>query len=135
MLAHNASEPSAPNSVVSFADELSVSAQAARRHLRRNVPGTGGQAHHIIPFESRSHDLVQRAARGGSDMNGAGNGIRLELTQHLGSDPKYNAAVTTKLDDILRANPNISDVHAARHLQNYVDQLRAGLERSTSMLH
>jgi hypothetical protein len=68
-------------------------------------------------------------------MNGANNGIRLDLTQHLGSHPMYNAAVTKKLDELLRVNPNISDLDAARALQQYVDQLRAGLERSTSMLH
>ena len=51
--------------VANFADELSLTAQAARRHLRRNVPGTGGQAHRIIPFETRSHELVMRAAQGG----------------------------------------------------------------------
>jgi hypothetical protein len=77
----------------------------------------GGQAHHIIPFEMRSHDLVQRAARGGFNMNGANNGIRLDLEQHLGSHPRYNAAVSKKLDDILQANPRISDVGAARALE------------------
>ena len=125
----------APNNVLNFANELAVDAQSARRHLRRNVPGTGGQAHHIIPFETRNHEIVQRAARGGFNMNGANNGIRLDLTQHLGSHPKYNAAVTKKLDELLRVNPNISDLDAARVLQQYVDQLRAGLEKSTSMLH
>ncbi|GIW80233.1 MAG: hypothetical protein KatS3mg105_2040 [Gemmatales bacterium] len=68
-------------------------------------------------------------------MNGANNGIRLDLTQHLGSHPRYNAAVTRKLEEILRANPRISDIDAANALQRYADQLRAGLERSTSMLH
>lgn len=63
---------------------------------------------------------------------GTGGGIRLDLTQHLGSHPKYNAAVTKKLDELIRVNPNISDLDAARALQQYVDQLRAGLERSTS---
>lgn len=94
-----------------------------------------GQAHHIVPFETRTHELVQRAARGGFNMNGANNGIRLDLSQHLGSHPKYNSAITKKLDEILRTKPNISDVEAAELLQNYVDKLRAGLERSTSMLH
>jgi hypothetical protein len=78
---------------------------------------------------------VQRAARGGFNMNGANNGIRLQLTQHLGSHPKYNAAVTRKLNNILRSNLNISDTGAARLLQSYVDQLRIGLNRSSSMLH
>jgi hypothetical protein len=135
VLVHNCDVARAPNTVTSFADELTGSAQAARRHLRRNVPGSGGQVHHIIPWERRGHELVQRAARGGFDINGANNGIRLHLTQHLGSHPQYNAAVTRKLDDILRTNPNISDVDAARLLQQYADQLRNGLTRSGSMLH
>ena len=118
-----------------FTSELVVDAQAARRHLRRSVPGSGGQAHHIIPYESRNHEVLQRAARGGFNMNGANNGIRLDLTQHLGSHPRYNAAVSRRLDAILLANPRISDVDAARVLQEYADQLRAGLERSSGMLH
>lgn len=118
----------------SFADELATTAQAARRHLRRSVPGTGGQVHHIIPWESRTHDFVQRAARGGFNINGAGNGIRLELTQHLGSHPRYNAAITKKLNSLLRSNPDISDANAAKLLQNYVDRLRAGLTISGNKL-
>ncbi|MEJ7595477.1 MAG: RHS repeat-associated core domain-containing protein, partial [Planctomycetaceae bacterium] len=125
----------ATSGILSFVDELAVDSQTARRHLRRNTPGTGGQAHHIVPFDSRSHDLVQRAARGGFNMNGANNGIRLDLTQHLGSHPRYNAAITKKLNEILSAAPGISDSDAAKALQAYVEQLRAGLERSTSMLH
>ncbi len=121
-------------SVTSFADELGVSAVAARRHLNRAVPGSGGQSHHVITWEARSHELVQRAAQGGFNINGANNGIRLPLTQHLGSHGKYNAAIQSKLDSILRANPNISNVDAAAAVQSYADQLRVGLKRSSNKL-
>ena len=122
------------NRAFGFTDELGVSSQAARRHLRSSVPGSGGQVHHIIAWEARGHELIQRAARGGFNINGANNGIRLPITQHLGSHRKLNQAVTAKLDGILGANQNISNVDAARVVQGYVDQIRAGLMRSSNKL-
>lgn len=115
--------------VKSFVKELDISDNAARRHLRRHVPGTGGQAHHILPWELRDHEVIKRAARGGFNINGANNGIRLNLIQHLGSHPKYNAGVRKKLDRILADRPGISDADAATAVQNYVDILRDAFER------
>jgi hypothetical protein len=120
--------------VVSYLDELSLTSQAARRHLREAVPGTGGQAHHIVPWEARTHELVERAARGGFNINGANNGIRLDVTQHFGPHSKYNEAVMSRLDSIFRSNPGISDDAAAAALQGYADQLRSGLIRSSNRL-
>ncbi len=94
----------------------------------------GGQAHHIVPFELKNHELTKRAAKGGFNINGANNGIRLQTTQHLGSHPKYTNAVRTKLNSIIKNNPNISNVDASHAVQTYVDQLSKGLTRSSSKI-
>lgn len=93
-----------------------------------------GQAHHIIPWELRENELVKRAAKGGFNINGAENGIRLGPEVHLGSHPKYNEAVAAKLNSILDTNPNISPEEAAEAVRSYADQLRAGLKRTESKL-
>jgi hypothetical protein len=117
-----------------FSRELEISENAARRHLRNALEGGEGQAHHIIPWEARDHELIKRAAEGGFNINGANNGIRLGPEIHMGSHAKYNDAVISKLDSILSANPNISPQDAAQAVQGFADQLRTGLERTESKL-
>jgi hypothetical protein len=59
-------------------DELGLSPVIQRAILRAalKADGTGLVAHHLIPLESLAmfRDLMTRAARGGFDINGAGNG-------------------------------------------------------------
>jgi hypothetical protein len=96
-------------------------------------PGQG-QAHHIIPWELRNNAVVQRAARGGFNINGVDNGIRLLSPQHLGSHRRYTAAVQRKLDRLLATNPGLSDVQTADLLRGYAGQLSRGLTRSSARL-
>jgi len=49
--------------------QLNLSDNAARGRLSRAMGQGEGQAHHIIPWQLRNHPLVQRAARGGFNMN------------------------------------------------------------------
>lgn len=118
-------------------NQLGMTKKSARQRLNRAVTGNGtnGQAHHIIPWESRSNPLVEAAARGGWGINDTENGIRLISTQHLGSHPRYNNAVEGMLDRIASRNPGYSDADAARLVGEYADSLRSGLSRSSSMLH
>ena len=116
-----------------FSDELAVSAKRARARLRVATPGTGGQVHHILPWQLRHHEVAQRAARGGFNINGAENGVRLG-GQHIGSHPRYSQAVQTRLDAILEATPNISEAEAASQVRSYVGRLRQGIERSNAKL-
>lgn len=67
-------------------------------------------------------------------MNGAENGIRLGSNQHLGSHPKYNKAILRKLERLHQANPNMSPSEAASAVNGYINQLRTGLNRSSSKL-
>tara|TARA_R110002072_G_scaffold33030_9_gene100265 strand:+ start:11044 stop:18066 length:7023 start_codon:yes stop_codon:yes gene_type:complete len=120
--------------VTDYSSELAVSANAARRHLRRSLGVGEGQAHHIVAWESRTHPLIQKAAKGGFNINGAENGIRLGSNQHLGSHPKYNNAIISKLNRLHEANPRMSSTEAASAINGYINQLRTGLIRSSSKL-
>jgi len=122
-------------SLPELTNELTLSGNQARARLRTALgrnPGTS--AHHVIPYETRYHEVVQKAAKGGFNMNGANNGIRLGPDQHWTQHPAYNDAVWQKLDRIQEANPNSSNLHAATLVQEYTDQLRAGLNRSNAPL-
>jgi RHS repeat-associated protein len=120
--------------VKNFTKELEVSANVARAHLREALGAGEGQAHHIIPWELRNNELMKRAAEGGFNINGAENGIRLGQDIHYGSHAKYNAAVESKLNSILKSNPNLSPQEAAKGVQGFANQLRAGLQRTENKL-
>jgi hypothetical protein len=72
---------------------------------------------------------VQAAARGGFNINGANNGINLELRVHPqgARHPRYNDAVEGLLDNL--ATRNLTDAQAAAEVQAIVDRLRPGLDR------
>lgn len=87
------------------------------------------EAHHLIPYENCNHDLIQRAARGGFDLNnGDLNGLPLHPNYHRPppnrNHPEYRAAVRAMLDDILLEAPNISDKDAADILNRAAQVLR-----------
>ncbi|MEG2269128.1 MAG: AHH domain-containing protein, partial [Acinetobacter sp.] len=78
--------------VKNYESELNVSQNTARAHLRTNTSGKASeQAHHIIPWELRSHPLIQRASKGGFNINGSENGVR--LANHRGSHQYYTQRV------------------------------------------
>lgn len=90
------------NGVRNLPDELGLSPVIQRAILRAalKADGTGLVAHHLIPLESlaKVRDLMTRAARGGFDINGAGNGALLtQWVEHWGSHPGYNSAVMDHL--------------------------------------
>jgi len=62
-------------------------------------------------------------------MNGANNGINLNLTVHPqgARHPRYNAAVQKLLDNL--ATRNLTDAQAATEVQAIVDRLLPGLAR------
>lgn len=118
-----------------FTSELEVSDNAARRHLRRALGEGEGQAHHVIPWETRTDPFMKSAARGGFNINGPENGIRLESGQHMGSHPRYNAAIQQKLERLgARYGSTLTDAEAAEVLREYAGQVKNGLMRSTHKL-
>src|SRR5262249_1941776 len=95
------------------------------RALRKAVGGSGGRVHHIIPIEPEILNLrvVQAAARGGFNINGKVNGIRLSTTVHvIGSKhPTYSRAMKTvlsKLDQL-----PLNDTQAANALASLADKV------------
>jgi len=118
-----------------FTSELEVSDNAARRHLRRALGEGEGQAHHVIPWETRTDPFMESAARGGFNINGPENGIRLESGQHMGSHPRYNAAIQQKLERLgAQYGGTLTDAQAAEVLRDYAAQVRKGLMRSAHKL-
>ena len=111
-----------------YEKELNVSSQTARDHLRANTSGNPShQAHHIIPWQLRTHPLVQRASKGGFNINGAENGVR--LANHNGSHRYYNQRVADYLNQLQKTNPNMTNQQAANSLKNFTNELRATLRK------
>ncbi len=117
--------------------------------LRRNMISAGltpdwarndavtWQAHHIIPQQSEQHTFVQRATRGGWDINSAANGIglpstsadaaRLGLPYHSGSHSTYSSLVRSELDSLEQRalREGWDDARCAQELQSVtLPQLR-----------
>jgi len=123
------------NGCQSYLNQLVLTGNQARAKLRSAMQTVkGAVAHHVIPWEARSHPLVQKAAKGGFNMNGSNNGVSLGPDQHWTSHPHYNEAVLSKLDNIMAANPNISDAQAAKLIQDYANQLSEGISKSGAEL-
>jgi hypothetical protein len=115
--------------------QLDLDEQAGYRAIRRAVPaGPNQQVHHVIPMQHRSHDLVQRAARGGFDFHGHENGLALCARVHRGSHENYNERIRRALDTTLRDNPRISDASAARALREFVEREKRSLAERTTRL-
>lgn len=92
------------------------------------MPGNSSeQAHHIIPWQLRSNPLIQKAAKGGFNINGAENGIR--LVNHSGSHRYYNMRVNSYLDNVNQTYPNMTNEEAAKYLVNFNRELRVTLRQ------
>ncbi len=121
----------APSKVGDFSKELTRDRANATKSLR-NALGTNSQIerpHHIIPWEAKDLPVVQAAARGGFNINGMNNGIKLSLKVHGQGvrHPQYNAAVIKELEAL--GKRKLTDAQAAAKVQALADRLRPGLER------
>ena len=111
-----------------YEKELNVSAGVARDHLRKNIPGNKAhEAHHIIPWQLRTHPLVQRASKGGFNINGAENGVR--LANHRGPHQYYTKRVTDYLNHLEKTNPNMTNQQAANSLKKFTNELKTTLRK------
>ena len=95
----------------------------------------GQISHHIIPLESlkRHGDLMERAARGGFNINGANNGINLFRYDHIGGHPIYNNEIFEELERIgdFAKKYNMSDGDIARKIQEASNKMRKAIEDGT----
>jgi hypothetical protein len=87
----------------------------------------------MIPWELRNDPFVQYAARGGFGINSKANGVLLGTKVHLGSHPKYTAAIQSKIDRL--AAQGLTAEQAALELESYAARLQAGLIRTTAKIH
>jgi hypothetical protein len=121
----------AQQNLVDYSKELTRDRGNATRSLRNalNTNSAVERPHHIITWEMKDHPVVQAAARGGFNINGANNGINLPLTVHPqgARHPRYNAAIGQLLDNL--KSLNLTDVETAVEVQTLVDRLRPGLSR------
>jgi len=67
------------------------------------------------------------ASKGGFNINGAENGVR--LANHNGSHRYYNQRVADYLNQLQKTNPNMTNQQAANSLKNFTNELRATLRK------
>jgi hypothetical protein len=120
---------------------LTLDDSAARKLLNKNLgpaPGSTSewQAHHLVPYELRTHPVVDKAAlEAGWDINGARNGEYLPIDPkvegagnkaiHSQSHPQYNTMVRERLDKIQKLGGSPAEQRAA--LEDLSDELRRKL--------
>lgn len=97
-------------------DQISFGRRGQLRRVLGLAVGDARQAHHLLPWEVASHNVIQIAARAPAEhafhMNELINGIALEKTVHIEgfAHPIYNTRVRQALDKIIEnlANNNIT---------------------------
>ena len=97
-----------------------------------NQVGSGKVAHHIIPIEaiSKHRELIERAAKGGFDINGCNNGILLRPgIDHIGNHRQYNKEVLEYLGRIQKQIGQLTDREIAGLIQETADALRKAIEK------
>jgi hypothetical protein len=121
-----------------FSAELRLAKNPARAKLNRRLGGTPGDAmdaHHIIPLDLandvRTREVVERAARGGFDINAATNGILLSDALHTGGHARYINGVAQKVSGI---GAHLTDHEAAQAVQAIADNLRTALGKLRTQL-
>ncbi|MEM8947586.1 MAG: AHH domain-containing protein, partial [Planctomycetota bacterium] len=106
----------------------SKNAKAVSEHFRAVLGAKPGErAHHILPLEAARAlpDLFRRGAKGGFDINGAGNGRPLPWFDHPNGHPKYNQDVIGALTEFGRfaRRKSFSDAQIAQGLQGIADSI------------
>ncbi|MCC6148988.1 MAG: AHH domain-containing protein [Planctomycetes bacterium] len=111
-------------------DELARSKGSARARLQRELGSASGDnldAHHLIPLEAiddpRTANILQRAARGGFDMNGANNGVLLDDLFHSGPHPLATRRIMRQLTGLNIGG--MSDARIAQQVQAIANKERA----------
>ncbi|MBP6039993.1 MAG: AHH domain-containing protein [Flavobacterium sp.] len=92
------------------------------------------QAHHIIPWNKQSKEIVQKAAksRNAFHMNEALNGIPLSNAVHNGSHANYDNVIQIKFDEFNRDFPNATPAQCYTFLTNLIQQIRTWIANNPS---
>lgn len=88
--------------------------------------GNSDQAHHLIPWSSRTKMAVQRAAKSGSafHMNEALNGIAVAAWRNQPNHNIYNNVIDAKLDNFRDLNPNATPQECYDFITDLVQDIR-----------
>lgn len=110
------------NNIVDFGTQSSNNYKL--RQILGLITGDGKHAHHIIPFDFRTSDLVQKAAKANKRFHISEkiNGISLPSTNHLTGHPNYSLKVNeilTRLNQNIGSNNNL----AYEELSNFIGYL------------
>tara|TARA_R110001606_G_scaffold84439_1_gene192097 strand:+ start:1798 stop:3954 length:2157 start_codon:yes stop_codon:yes gene_type:complete len=97
--------------------------------------GTGHHAHHIIPWDSASLDLVQKAAKAEKHfhLNEILNGVPRLPGAHLTGHSIYNERVLNIIRSIHNSNPNMSYDDAYREIANFAEYLKDLIQRNNHL--
>lgn len=84
------------------------------------------QAHHLIPWAIRNHDVVQNAAKSGSafHINEALNGITVAAWRNQPNHNIYNNLIESKLDLFNSLNPNATIDEAYNFVSDLIADVR-----------
>lgn len=97
----------------------------ALRKALNLIVGDSRIAHHIIPLGKQDHELLQRAAKAGFDMNTATNGIPLSTLQHNGNHQIYSNRVAARMTEKLQElGTNNSPQAAKAALESVITEIR-----------
>ena len=107
----------------------------------RKVLGMGSsavdprQAHHIIPWNKQSKEIVQKAAKSSNafHMNEALNGIPLSTAVHNGSHANYDNLIQLKFDEFNRDFPNATPTQCYSFLTNLIQQIRTWIANNPNI--
>ncbi len=91
-----------------------------------NITSSALQAHHLIPWASRTKTVVQRAAKCSNafHMNEALNGIAVATWRNQPNHTAYNILIDTKLTSYILDNPNATPQQCYDFLTNLIDNIR-----------
>ncbi|MGH2665828.1 AHH domain-containing protein [Flavobacterium sp.] len=82
------------------------------------------QAHHLIPWAKKGHEVVQRAAKYGFHMNESLNGIAVAAWRNQPNHNAYNDLIELKMDLFYQYNPNATPQQCYNFISNLTDNIR-----------
>ena len=113
--------------------QLNVSRGTASQNLRRAL-GTpkDQQAHHLIPWQLRTHKLVKYAAEVGFNINGKMNGLSMAVHGNTKAHRAYNAIILRHLNRVYNNNPSVraSSIEARRAVERIARHARRFLNKN-----
>lgn len=133
VLVHNGSGlTDRQRSTIDRSSELTITTGAAANRLDRALGGAPRDkffAHHIIPWDLRTHPVVKAAAKAGFNINGKLNGILLGYAPHKYGHKAYDTALASLADELLKLK--LTDTQYAHVLQKLADQIGRRLSRNS----